>query len=75
MRPSPYDEVRAIIRAELGGEPENVFATFEPASFAAASIGQVHRATLHSGEPVAVKVQRPGSARPFQADIDMMYAN
>ena len=74
VAPFSYDEVRAIIRHELGGEPETIFATFEPASFAAASIGQVHRATLHSGEPVAVKVQRPGIRETLQADIDMMYA-
>ena len=42
-------------------------------SFAAASIGQVHRATLHNGERVAVKVQRPGIRETLQADIDLMY--
>src|SRR4029079_15450611 len=47
--------------------------TFEPDSFAAASIGQVHRATLHNGDRVAVKVQRPGIRQTLQADIDLMY--
>src|SRR4029453_6815813 len=56
------------------GWPEEVFATFAPASFAAASIGQVHRATLHSGESVAVKVQRPGIRAVLQSDISLMYA-
>jgi ubiquinone biosynthesis protein len=60
VAPFSYAEVRGIIRSELGGEPETVFRSFAPESFAAASIGQVHRATLHSGEQVAVKVQRPG---------------
>src|SRR5262245_10068797 len=74
VRPFPYEQVRQIIRQELGGWPEDVFATFESASFAAASIGQVHRAVLHSGESVAVKVQRPRIRRILQSDIDLMYA-
>jgi predicted unusual protein kinase regulating ubiquinone biosynthesis (AarF/ABC1/UbiB family) len=73
VAPFPYADVRRIIRQELGAEPEVVFATFEPDSFAAASIGQVHRATLHNGDRVAVKVQRPGIRQTLQADIDLMY--
>src|SRR3954447_24182425 len=42
VAPFPYEDVRAIVRQELGQEPERVFRSFEPASFAAASIGQVH---------------------------------
>ena len=64
VEPFSYAEVRAIILQELGADPEIIFRSFSHESFAAASIGQVHRAVLHSGEPVAVKVQRPGSARP-----------
>src|SRR6187397_418040 len=52
VAPFSYAEAREIVRQELGDEPERVFATFEHESFAAASIGQVHRATLHSGEAV-----------------------
>jgi ubiquinone biosynthesis protein len=74
VAPFSYDEVRVIIREELGGDPGSVFASFEAVSFAAASIGQVHRAVLHSGEEVAVKVQRPGIRQTLQADIDLMYA-
>src|SRR6478609_8406283 len=59
VRPFPYEQVRDIVRAELGEPPETVFRTFDPRPIAAASIGQVHRATLPSGEQVAVKVQRP----------------
>ncbi|MFL5711053.1 MAG: ABC1 kinase family protein [Chloroflexota bacterium] len=74
VAPFSYAEVRAIVRSELGDDPERIFRSFEPASFAAASIGQVHRAVLHSGETVAVKVQRPGIRETLQADIDLMYA-
>ena len=73
VAPFPYGDVRRIIREELGDDPEAVFASFERESFAAASIGQVHGATLHNGDRVAVKVQRPGIRQTLQADIDLMY--
>ena len=73
VAPFSYEEVRGIIRQELGAEPEQVFASFERASFASASIGQVHRATLRNGDRVAVKVQRPRIREILQADIQLMY--
>jgi predicted unusual protein kinase regulating ubiquinone biosynthesis (AarF/ABC1/UbiB family) len=73
VAPFSYEEVRAIIRQELGAEPDVVFASFERSSFASASIGQVHRATLRNGERVAVKVQRPRIREILQADIRLMY--
>ena len=74
VRPFAYDDVRAILTEELGAPPEEAFASFEQRSFAAASIGQVHRAVLPSGERVAVKVQRPGIRADFRSDIQLMYA-
>ena len=74
VKPFPYDQVRQIIEDELGAPPEVVFRSFERESFAAASIGQVHRAVLPTGERVAVKVQRPGIRQDLAADIDLMYA-
>jgi predicted unusual protein kinase regulating ubiquinone biosynthesis (AarF/ABC1/UbiB family) len=74
VEPFSYAAVSDIIRDQLGDKPEAVFASFEQESFAAASIGQVHRATLPSGERVAVKIQRPGVRQAFRADIDLMYA-
>ena len=73
VAPFPTADIRRIVREELGADPEVVFASFEPESFAAASIGQVHRATLHNGDRVAVKVQRPGIRKTLQADIELMY--
>ena len=58
VKPFPYLQVSEIIRQELGDRPEMVFRSFVPEPFAAASIGQVHRAALHTGQHVAVKVQR-----------------
>jgi predicted unusual protein kinase regulating ubiquinone biosynthesis (AarF/ABC1/UbiB family) len=74
VAPFSYAGVREIIRSELGGEPETVFRSFSHESFAAASIGQVHQAVLHSGEQVAVKVQRPGIRETLRSDIQLMYA-
>jgi ubiquinone biosynthesis protein len=74
VRPFSYDDVRKIVTEELGASPEAVFAEFDRVSFAAASIGQVHRAVLHSGERVAVKIQRPRIRAVFRSDIGLMYA-
>ncbi len=56
----PSDEVAAVLVSELGEPVEQAFAKFDPEPLAAASIGQTHRATLHDGRAVIVKVQRPG---------------
>ena len=58
-----------VIERELGAPPEQVFAEWSPTPLAAASIGQVHRATLHDGRHVAVKVQYPGAAEAIRADL------
>jgi predicted unusual protein kinase regulating ubiquinone biosynthesis (AarF/ABC1/UbiB family) len=58
-----------VVADELGGRPERVFADWDPSPLAAASIGQVHRAVLHDGRPVAVKVQYPGVAEAIESDL------
>ncbi len=67
--PLSADAAEKVIRAELGGAPEELFAEFEREPFAAASIGQVHRARLKSGERVAVKVQYPGIDTAIENDL------
>jgi predicted unusual protein kinase regulating ubiquinone biosynthesis (AarF/ABC1/UbiB family) len=74
VRPIPYEQVRDVIRRELGDDPESIFREFEPIPIAAASIGQVHRAALPSGRRVAVKIQRPDAPQILAADIELMYA-
>ncbi len=68
----PIDEVRSIIRKELGKDPGDLFREFEEQPLAAASIGQVHAAVLQDGTPVVVKVQRPGIRQKIEVDLEIM---
>lgn len=68
----PWDSVREILTAELGAPPEEVFATVDPEPLAAASLGQVHKATLTTGENVVVKVQRGSAVTTVRADLDII---
>jgi predicted unusual protein kinase regulating ubiquinone biosynthesis (AarF/ABC1/UbiB family) len=65
----PFRRMRGLIEEELGTSLGEAFATFEPEAFAAASIGQVHRARTHDGREVVVKVQYPGVAEAVEADL------
>jgi aarF domain-containing kinase len=67
--PMHYPLIREVVCNEFGKDPEELFLSFEREAFAAASLGQVHRARLKSGEPVAVKIQYPGIARTIDADF------
>jgi ubiquinone biosynthesis protein len=70
--PADKDQVHKLFAEELGGDPAELFATFEEEPFASASIAQVHYATLHSGEEVVVKIQRPGIRRRVAADLQIL---
>jgi len=70
--PFPSDVVREILIEELGAPPEELFAAFDANAFAAASTAQVHRATLHDGAEVVVKVQRPNIRNQMKADVGIM---
>lgn len=63
---------RAQFRASLGKTPEEVFARFVPEPFAAASLGQVHRATTKDGREVAVKIQYPAMASAIKNDFKLL---
>ncbi|NLQ06107.1 ABC1 kinase family protein [Cylindrospermopsis raciborskii] len=67
-----YEQVATIIEQELGKTIAELFASFEPIPLAAASLGQVHKAELHSGETVVVKVQRPGLKKLFEIDLQIL---
>ena len=73
VRPVPYEDVERVIHEELELSVEQLFTDFDPTPVAAASIGQVHRATLPNGRRVAVKVQRPNAPRQIEADLALLY--
>jgi ubiquinone biosynthesis protein len=73
VSPFPYEQVEEMVLLELDQPIERLFREFDPVPLAAASIGQVHRATLPNGRDVVVKVQRPGAARQIEADLNLMY--
>jgi ubiquinone biosynthesis protein len=68
----PADVVREVIRSELGDEPESVFAAFELAPLAAASIGQAHAATMPDGTEVVVKIRRPEAMEQVELDLEIL---
>jgi ubiquinone biosynthesis protein len=68
----PFEATRATIEAELGRPVPELFPHFDPVPLASASIGQVHRATLHDGRRVVVKVQHPGISRRVADDLSIL---
>ncbi len=72
VTPIAFERVEEVIRADLGLTVEQAFVSFDERPIAAASIGQVHRATLPNGEDVIVKVQRPDAPRQIESDIQLL---
>jgi len=69
-----YQVIEQIFREEIGVRISKAFASFEKEPLASASIGQVHKAVMHSGKVVAVKIQRPGIRKRFIEDLDALMA-
>jgi predicted unusual protein kinase regulating ubiquinone biosynthesis (AarF/ABC1/UbiB family) len=72
VAPFPYEQVEEIVTAELGVRISKAFATFEREPLAAASLGQVHRATMRDGREVVVKVQRPLIRERIVTDLEAL---
>ena len=72
VAPMPFETARTIIERELGKPADEVFERLDPVVLGSASIGQVHRAVLRSGEAVAVKVQRPEAQERVESDLELM---
>jgi ubiquinone biosynthesis protein len=71
--PVPGDKIIQIVESELGAPIADLFQSFELEPLAAASMAQVHRATLHNGDEVVVKVQRPGVRQRIEIDIEVLH--
>ncbi|MEL7328773.1 MAG: AarF/ABC1/UbiB kinase family protein [Cyanobacteria bacterium J06559_1] len=67
-----FEQVKKTIEQDCGRPLEALYKSFEPVPIAAASLGQVHCAQLHSGEDVVVKIQRPGLSRLFEIDLSIL---
>jgi predicted unusual protein kinase regulating ubiquinone biosynthesis (AarF/ABC1/UbiB family) len=72
VEPIPFDDVERVVTSELGVRLSRAFADFESAPVAAASLGQVHRASLRDGRAVAVKVQRPDIRGRIVDDMEVI---
>jgi ubiquinone biosynthesis protein len=69
VKPFPYEDVEFIIENELGAKISKLFSSFDPTPLAAASLGQVHRAAMHDGRAVVVKIQRPNIHDQIREDF------
>jgi ubiquinone biosynthesis protein len=72
VKPFPFAEAEAILAEEYGRPASAVFASIEAEPLASASISQVHRARLHDGRLIALKIRRPGIDKTVQADLDIL---
>src|SRR4051812_1237665 len=72
VKPFPFEEVEEVITRELGARISKAFGSFEREPLAAASLGQVHRATLRDGRAVCVKIQRPGIRKVIAEDMEAL---
>jgi predicted unusual protein kinase regulating ubiquinone biosynthesis (AarF/ABC1/UbiB family) len=72
IEPFPYEEIERIVSSELGVRISKAFASFDPAPLAAASLAQVHRATMRDGRAVVVKIQRPDIRELIVGDLEAL---
>lgn len=73
VHPCPFSDIQKILQLELKKPLEEIFQHIDQTPLASASIGQVHKAWLISGEPVAVKIQRPGIRKIIEIDLEIMF--
>jgi aarF domain-containing kinase len=72
VRPFPFADVEATLRADLGRDPKEVFESIDPKPLASASIAQVHVAKMRDGQDVVIKVQRPKIGEMVEADLRVL---
>ncbi len=72
VKPVAFEEVKSMIEASIGGKVEDVFSAFQKEAIGTASIGVVYRATLKNGQPVVLKVRRPGIEKEIETDFSIL---
>jgi ubiquinone biosynthesis protein len=72
VHPISFEQIKTVLEVELGTNYHNVFSYIDEKPLAAASIGQVHRGKLASGEDVVLKIQRPGVDRIVETDLEIL---
>ena len=72
VKPVPFDQIREVIEEEFGDTLDSLFLSFDPKPIASASIAQAHRAALHTGEKVILKIQRPHLRRIIETDMAIL---
>ena len=72
VAPIPVSDIQALVASSLGQPFQNVFSSIDPKPIGSASIAQVHKAVLHSGEVVAVKIKRPDIEKVVSADLRIL---
>lgn len=70
--PTPFEQMRVVLIEALGEEPEKLYAELDPNPVASASIGQVYNARLRNGQPVVIKIVRPGALETFEQDLEIL---
>ena len=73
VQPLPFDTIKEVLKAEYGARGEEIFESIDPAPLGSASIAQVHRARLKTGEDVVIKIQRPGIIKTISEDLNVLY--
>jgi len=71
--PADWDAIRAVIEEELGAPPATLFASFDEVPLAAASLSQVHAATLDDGSEIVLKIQRPTIQKTVEVDLEILF--
>ena len=73
VQPLPFEEIEAVLKRHFDQDSQKVFTDIDPQAIGGGSIAQVHKATLHSGEEVVIKVQRPGILEIIEEDLGVLY--
>lgn len=73
VAPLPYETIQTILKVEYGSRVEEIFESIDPRPLGSASIAQVHRAKLRTGEDVVIKIQRPGIIKTIDDDLNVLY--